>query len=104
MPLRFHRSMKFGCLRINLSKRGLGLSAGVRGLRVGVDARGRRYTSASIPGTGLSVREFEKSHRATAAVPEGNPARPGGRPALVVIVIVVVFLLCILVAITAGRR
>ncbi len=103
MPLRFHRSIKLGGLRINLSKRGVGLSAGFRGLRVGVDARGRRYTSASIPGTGLSVREFEKPHRATAAQPEANQARPGGRPALAVIVLVVVFLLCILVAITAGR-
>jgi hypothetical protein len=39
-------------LRLNVSKSGLGLSAGVRGLRVGVGPRGP-YTSIGIPGTGL---------------------------------------------------
>jgi Protein of unknown function (DUF4236) len=61
MSFRFHRSMKlFPGVRLNFGKRGIGISAGVPGLRVGVDSRGKGYTSAGIPGTGLSVRKYAK--------------------------------------------
>jgi hypothetical protein len=45
-------------LRINFSRRGVGVSAGVRGFRVGHDARGRNYCAASIPGTGIYRRDY----------------------------------------------
>lgn len=71
MGFRFQRSIKlFPGLKINLSKSGIGWSAGVRGAHTGVDAKGRRYTSVGIPGTGLSWRETQHSgHR---------PARKSG--------------------------
>ena len=47
------RSLKLGPLKLNFSKSGVGYSVGVRGFRVGKDAKGRSYTAASIPGTGL---------------------------------------------------
>ncbi|MGE5645071.1 MAG: DUF4236 domain-containing protein [Acidobacteriota bacterium] len=57
MGFRFQRSIRIAPgLRINLSKSGAGISAGVRGLRVGVDAKGRTYGSAGLPGTGMSYR------------------------------------------------
>src|ERR1035437_4581692 len=66
----FHRTFKiFPGLRLNLSKSGLGISAGVRGLRLGVDSKGRSYVNAGIPGTGLSVREYAKK----VAVPRVAP-------------------------------
>jgi hypothetical protein len=37
------KAVRFGPLRVNLSKRGLGASAGVTGARIGVDAGGRPY-------------------------------------------------------------
>ncbi len=37
------RAFRLGPLRVNLSKRGLGASAGVTGARVGVDASGTPY-------------------------------------------------------------
>lgn len=40
----FSRSVKFGPLRVNLSTRGVGLSAGVRGARVSVGPRGTYVT------------------------------------------------------------
>ena len=44
MPLRFHRSLKLlPGVRLNISKRGLGISAGVPGLRVGLRAEWRRH-------------------------------------------------------------
>ena len=53
MGFRFRRSFRIASgLRLNLSKRGIGLSTGVRGLRVGLGPRGP-YVSAGIPGTGL---------------------------------------------------
>jgi len=61
MAIRFHRSLKIlPGVRLNLGKRGIGLSAGIRGFHVGIDSRGRPYTSAGIPGTGLSVRTTAK--------------------------------------------
>lgn len=53
----FRRSLGLGPFRLNLSKRGLGWSVGGRGFRKGVDARGRRTTHASIPGTGIGYRK-----------------------------------------------
>ncbi|MDP9049935.1 MAG: DUF4236 domain-containing protein [Acidobacteriota bacterium] len=58
MAWHFRRSLKLGPLRLNFSKSGIGYSAGVRGFRVGQDARGRTYTAASIPGTGLYNRQY----------------------------------------------
>jgi len=61
MAIRFHRSFKLlPGVQLNLGKRGIGISAGVRGLRVGMDSRGKAYTSAGVPGTGLSVRKYTK--------------------------------------------
>jgi hypothetical protein len=61
MAIRFHRSLKLlPGIRLNFGKRGIGISAGIPGLRVGVDSRGKGYTSAGIPGTGLSVRNYAK--------------------------------------------
>jgi len=45
-------------VHLNLSKHGMGISAGIRGARLGRDARGRRYTAFSIPGTGLYARHY----------------------------------------------
>lgn len=58
MAWRFRKSSKLGPLRLNLSKSGIGTSIGVRGFRVGKDAKGRSYTATSIPGTGIYSREY----------------------------------------------
>lgn len=43
MGLYLRKSLGLGPLRLNASKGGLGFSAGVKGARVGIDARGRAY-------------------------------------------------------------
>ncbi|WCN37581.1 DUF4236 domain-containing protein [Aneurinibacillus uraniidurans] len=54
MGFNFRKSINLGGgIRLSVSKSGLGVSAGVKGLRVGVGPGGARAT-ASIPGTGLS--------------------------------------------------
>lgn len=54
----FRRSKKFGPVRFNFSKSGMGGSIGVPGFRAGIDGKGRRYTHASIPGTGIYKRSY----------------------------------------------
>ena len=49
----WRKSESVGPFRINLSTGGIGYSLGGRGFRVGVNARGRKYVSAGVPGTGL---------------------------------------------------
>ncbi len=63
MAFRFRKSFKIlPGLKLNVSKGGLGLSAGVRGARVGVNSRGT-YTSVGIPGTGISAVSYNSSSK-----------------------------------------
>jgi Protein of unknown function (DUF4236) len=88
MGIRLHRSIKVAPgVRLNFSKSGVGVSAGPRGLKVGVDATGHKYVSAGIPGTGLSSRHYVKlggQAPTVPAVPVVLPARTitlgGGHP------------------------
>lgn len=58
MGWRFRRSVKiFPGLRLNISKRSAGLSAGPRGAKVSINTRGEVRRTAGIPGTGLSYTE-----------------------------------------------
>jgi hypothetical protein len=67
---RFQRRIKIlPGLAINISKSGVGFSAGGRGFHAGIDAKGRRYTSASLPGTGISWRQYQKA-KAHHALPQ----------------------------------
>ncbi len=56
MGFTFRRSMNVGPFRVNLSKSGVGWSAGGRGFRTGTSARGRKYSVFSLPGTGVGYR------------------------------------------------
>ena len=56
----FRKSIGRGPFRINLSKRGIGFSVGVRGFRIGRSSTGRNYTRASIPGTGVGWQSSGK--------------------------------------------
>ena len=56
MGLRFRRSKKIGPLRINLSGSGVGWSVGGKRFRYTRPAKGKAYTTTTIPGTGISSR------------------------------------------------
>ena len=79
MAWRFRRSLKFGPLKLNFSKSGVGTSIGVRGFRVGTDAKSRSYTAASIPGTGLYSRTYSSQGDAAGESAAGIPGAPAGR-------------------------
>jgi len=75
MGWNLRRSVNFGPLRVNFSKSGVGYSVGTRGLRVGRDAEGRRYSSISIPRTGIYRRDYLSN-----APPQISPAPPPPNP------------------------
>ena len=56
MGFTFRKSVGVGPFRVNLSKSGVGYSVGTRGIRTGVSATGRKYTTFGVPGTGIGYR------------------------------------------------
>lgn len=59
MGFRFQRRIRIAPgVRLNISKSGVGVSAGRTGLRLGMDAKRRKYFSVGLPGSGLSYRTF----------------------------------------------
>jgi hypothetical protein len=69
----FRRSARLGPLRLNFSKSGIGYSVGVRGLRIGKDAKGRTYSATSIPNTGIYRRDYFKKSNTPPPLPVQNP-------------------------------
>lgn len=81
----YRKSFSVGPFRVNMSKSGVGYSVGGRGFRTGVRANGRRYTTASLPGTGLRYTKTSGGRRA--ARPRAE--RPRATGCLVVLAITV---------------
>jgi len=72
------KSLRFGPLRLNLSKRGVGASVGVKGARIGVDASGKPYAAGGRGG--LYFRTRLGGGRRDGSVPELPPTAPPGAP------------------------
>lgn len=70
MGFKFRKSIKIGAARINFSKSGVGASVGVKGFRLGRNAKGQNYVSASIPGTGVG---YEARSKSAGRKPENMP-------------------------------
>jgi hypothetical protein len=63
MGLQFRKSKNLGGgFRLNASHKGLGMSWGVKGFRVGVGSDGKKRMTASIPGTGVRYTQTLKSN------------------------------------------
>ena len=56
MGFYYRKSVKLGPFRVNVSKSGIGYSVGGQGFRTGVNSRGKRYSTFSVPGTGVGYR------------------------------------------------
>lgn len=74
MGIRFRKSIKLGGgTKLNLSKSGVGISAGVKGFRVSKNTSGRSRVTASLPGTGLSyTKEYGSSGSFGSSGSSGN--------------------------------
>jgi len=94
MGLRFQRRVKLlPGVHLNLSLSGVGVSVGGRGgTHIGVTARGQRYTSTGLPGSGLSWCEY---HKPAARQTRCDLCAPGhvhfpAWPALVIVLMIVI--------------
>jgi len=55
MGLNFRKSINLGKgFKLNIGKKSVGISGGVKGARVSVNSKGRKTATFSLPGTGLS--------------------------------------------------
>ena len=66
----FRKSISLGKVRVNLGKKSIGISAGVKGARVGISTQGT-YSNVSIPGTGIYKRTYHKKNNARSQHPFG---------------------------------
>lgn len=102
MGWRFRRSIGLGkFLRINLSKGGLGVSAGVPGARVGIGPRGR-YTSVGVPGTGLYNITYDKDGTPKPVAPDNSGDIGNIFGSLVRVALALVFCIIVFSLIVAG--
>src|SRR5215469_7203403 len=82
MRLHLRKSIRTGPVRWNLSKSGIGMSVGVRGLRVGTGPRGSYiaggrngiYFRQSLGGSSRTMRTARPAHVST--VPQAVPTSP----------------------------
>lgn len=67
MGLRFRKSFSiFPGIKLNIGKGTFGISVGAGGLRASANSSGRKTTSASIPGTGISFVNSKSNKKAKA--------------------------------------
>jgi hypothetical protein len=121
MALRYRKSIRLGGgVRLNVSGRGVGWSVGGKGFRYTKPAgRRRAYSTASIPGTGISYRSTGGAAPGSQAplldrsqAPAAAGRRPWGRWVLVAAVLLLIaavpvagpYLFWVAVAGLAGRR
>ncbi len=58
MGLTFRKSIKIANgLKLNLSKSGVSLTAGKKGMHYTINSKGKSTASVSLPGTGISYRK-----------------------------------------------
>lgn len=77
MAMRYRKSLNLGGgVRLNLNKKSVGLSAGVKGLRYSANTSGQRNRTVSAPGTGLSYRTTSSTHANAHRRPTQQPVAP----------------------------
>ncbi|MGZ8629808.1 MAG: DUF4236 domain-containing protein [Actinomycetota bacterium] len=74
MGFRLYRSVKLGKgVRLNLSKTGIGVSAGIPGARYSVHSSGRTTRTVGVPGSGVSYRQDTYSKGGRSRLPPVSP-------------------------------
>ena len=78
MGFRFRKSKKiFPGVRLNVSKSGISVSAGVKGARVSLNSKGRVTKTVGIPGTGISYSETSNLSKNNSRKPESTTKSTG---------------------------
>ncbi len=93
------KSFRLGPLRLNLSKRGLGASVGVKGARIGVDAGGRPYVFGGRRGLYFRQPLGAGRARSTSPKPGANEMAPTPRARPWMLLVVLALLLGIVIGV-----
>jgi len=97
MGFRFRRSIRIlPGIRVNIGKRGVSTSIGVRGAHVTV-GHGKVRETVGIPGSGLSythVSATEKPSAPTSITPMSKPSATRGLGWLIVLLAIFAYLIC----------
>ena len=73
--LRARRSIKVAPgFKVNLNKRSVGVTVGTRGAHYSVNTSGRRTSTVGLPGTGLSIVNYQGGHRSSRPARQGHGA------------------------------
>ena len=76
MGFRFRKSFKIAPgVRVNVGKKSVGISAGVKGARVSVNSKGRVTKTVGLPGTGISYTDVSTVGKKKTAQP-GSTQQP----------------------------
>lgn len=81
MGFRFRKSIHLGGgFKVNLSKSGIGYSWGTKGMRFTKTAKGKKRTTLSVPGTGISYATESGRNRGTSTIAKNQqpPAENSG--------------------------
>ncbi|HEY3855645.1 MAG TPA: DUF4236 domain-containing protein [Verrucomicrobiae bacterium] len=76
MGWRFRKAFGRGPFRFSLTKKGIGGSWGIPGLRFGISPSGQRYFSTGIPGTGLYYIRYFPNQIQPPQTPSPSPGQP----------------------------
>lgn len=104
MGLNFRKSINLGKgFKLNIGKKSVGISGGVKGARVSINSSGRKTATFSIPGTGLSYtmnlgkKKSSKKKGSSASTEDDTPTNINinGFTAILLLVIIVLLLIII---------
>lgn len=80
MGLRFRKKIKVSKgVHVNLNKKSVGISFGTKGFRHTINTKGRKTTTVSAPGTGLSY-SFTSGSSTKSSKPESNREKSSAKP------------------------
>ena len=105
MGLNFRKSINLGKgFKLNIGKKSVGISGGVKGARVSINSSGRKTATFSIPGTGLSYtvnlgkkKSSKKKGSASTTDEDDTPTNININGFTAILLLVIVILLLIII-------
>lgn len=103
MGLRFHKSIKIAPgLKLNLNKKSISLTGGVRGAHYTVSSTGKRTASVGIPGTGLSYSKTTGGNSKKKRTGKKEDSEGGSGTFLKVVIIILLLAILVVLCKLAG--
>ena len=112
MGLNFRKSINLGKgVKLNVGKKSVGVSAGVKGARVSMNSSGRKTATFSLPGTGLSysvnlnkLGKKKSTKKSSSSKEQSNETQTSINVNLILVIIILILILVIMGAFYAWFR